>query len=497
MNRCIALPVSSNVAQPLAVPAPIRHITQRTQFAGASARQQACAMLLGSAFAALAPASAPAATRNGQLDPDFGIAGIQMVDFGVESAAVGLDIAPDGKVVLGCVVNGASGSDFGAARLLAEGSIDTEFSSDGRVVVAMSPGAGSDTATSVIAQADGKIVLLGSAQIEDQPLAPGRMAMARLNGDGSLDETFSGDGKTFIDFDLAVEGSDTAWDGLQLPDGKLIIVGDVATDNEGHDVAVAKLNVDGTRDSSFDDDGLVTLRWNADPVLRDESARSIALDSQGRIVIGASVQVGEAGMHDFAAARLLPDGQLDTGFGIDGRVVVAFDIAGTVDDQVLHVVVAADDSIYLVGTATTSDRDGAVAKLLEDGSLDAGFGDDGKVTVPFDLGNSNTDIFSAAIGQPDGALLLAGYATAGPGNDLNIIFARLLADGSADPNFGFAGKSVIALDIGGSLAEAALSLRFSDGAAMFGGYVDTGSYVSALVGRVVIEDLFTNGFEPD
>lgn len=443
------------------------------------------------------PMPGAAASRNGDLDPGFGVQGVQVVDFGAQSLAIGLAIAPDGGIVIAGGVDGgiATDQDFGVARLTPGGSPDTGFSFDGRTTVAVGAGAVFDQAFNVLVQDDGRIVVIGDAAQAAGPGMATDMALVRLNPDGTLDTGFSGDGKAFVDFGLDASPADRALDAVQLPDGKLIVVGSATVSGEGLDFAVAKLNADGSRDTSFDNDGRLTIRFDLSPAFRDELASSVAVDGNGRILVAGIAEKAD-NSYDFAVARLLPNGQLDGNFSGDGRATVAFDIAGNLDDQLLEMLLAPDGSIFLTGAATDEGYDTAVARLQPDGTLDPGFGGDGRVTVPFDLGGGNSDVFYGAALQPDGALVLAGFVDVGPSND-DLAFVRLLPDGALDPAFGLGGKSVVALDLAGDLVDAALRVRFSNGAMVFSGATSIGGYLSFLSGRLLVDVLFSDGFGGD
>lgn len=437
-----------------------------------------------------------AATRNGDLDVNFGVDGVQIVDFGAQSTAFGLAIAPDGKIVLGGSVDGgmATSGDFGVARLLADGSVDTSFSFDGRTTAVVGMGASYDQTFNTLVQVDGKIVVIGDAYPTEGMDATTDMALVRFNTDGTLDTTFSGDGKAFVDFGLSATPNDRALDAVQLPDGKLIVVGTADVTDEEGDFAIVKLNVDGTRDTSFDSDGRVTFHFDLDLNHRNETASSVAIDGSGRILVAGIAEKAQSS-YDFAVARLLPNGQLDPNFSGDGRASIAFDIGGNQDDAALELILAPDGSIFLTGAATDAGYDAAVVKLLPDGSLDVSFGGDGRVTVPFDLGDGNQDIFYGAALQPDGALVLAGYVQVAAPNNSDLAFVRLLPNGDLDPNFGLAGKSIIPLDIGGDLQDAATRIRYSNGAMIFGGAANIGGYLSFMSGRVLIDVVFSDDFE--
>lgn len=437
------------------------------------------------------------ATRNGDLDRNFGEDGIRLVDFGASATAFGLAVDDGGRIVLGGMADGgaATGTDFAVARVLPDGTLDTAFSFDGRTTVAVGPGNTAELPFNTLIQSDGKVVVAGDMYNAVGGGGTQDMAIVRFNSNGTLDPTFSGDGIAQIDFALAAQPDDRALDVVQLPDGKLIVVGSAEVTGQDLDFAVVKLNTDGSRDTTFDGDGRLTIRFNLDEVHRKEIASAVGIDGSNRIVVGGIAAKGAAGSFDFAVARLLPSGQLDPNFSGDGRATVAFDLGGNLDDQLLELVMLDSGGMFITGVATDAGHDAAVAKLLPDGSLDTSFGGDGKVTVPFDLGGSNSDVFYGAALQPDGKLVLGGYVSRDAGNtDMALI--RLLPDGELDPDFGFAGKALIPLDLGGDLFDAAVRVRYSKGAIIVGGVADTG-YASFLAARVIVDVLFSDGYDAE
>lgn len=442
-------------------------------------------------------ASATAVAHDGDLDPTFGTGGYTIIDFGSTATAFGLAIAPDGKIVLGGVADGgaATGDDFAVARLDRDGHPDTGFSFDGRTTVAVGGGAATDSAFNAIVQADGKIVLIGSGPDTGVNGDDTDMQLVRFNLDGTLDTSFSGDGKAFINFDAGGTNADRALDGVQLANGKLIVVGSAEVTGQGTDFAVTRLNADGSRDTSFDGDGRVTFHFDLDPTFKDETASSVAIDADGNILVAGIAPHGSTTNFDYAIARLTPSGALDPNFGGDGRVTLAFDIAGNFDDEPLELSIGPDGAIYMTGAATDNGYDFAAVKLLPDGTPDPTFGNGGKVTVPFDLGGSNSDIAYGSALQPDGKLVLVGFAPITIDNS-DIALARLGTDGQLDPSFGYAGKQVIPLDIGGTLFDAGVRGRIDGGHLVIGGVTTgAGGYTQFLSARIVIDTIFDNGFD--
>ena len=163
--------------------------------------------------------SAGAKAAPGDLDPTFSGDGRQRTDFrsGLSQAAATVR-QPDGKiVVIGVGVSGGGdGGDFALARYNPNGSLDPSFSGDGRQTTDF---AGLDSASAVALQADGKIVAVGEAGVA---VGARDFALARYNPSGSLDPSFSGDGRQTTDFG----GVDDGASGVAIQaDGKIVVVG--------------------------------------------------------------------------------------------------------------------------------------------------------------------------------------------------------------------------------------------------------------------------------
>jgi uncharacterized delta-60 repeat protein len=130
------------------------------------------------------------------------------------------------------------------------GSLDSSFGTGGIVTTSINI---RDTGYAVAIQADGKIVTAG-------PSSNGTntdFALVRYNIDGSLDISFDGDGKVTTDFG---NSSDSLFDVAIQTDGKIIAVGTTfnSLTGTGDDFAVARYNINGSLDTSFDGDGKVT-----------------------------------------------------------------------------------------------------------------------------------------------------------------------------------------------------------------------------------------------
>jgi uncharacterized delta-60 repeat protein len=217
-----------------------------------------------------APLTAYAAP--GDLDPTFSGDGEQTTDFaGGLDRAYGIAVQTDGKIVVaGSSVSAAGDTDFALARYNANGNLDNNFDGDGKVTTDIG---GLDNAIRAIAlQPDGKIVVAGYA---DNSVTLWNFALARYNPDGSLDTSFSGDGKQALDFNL---GYDLATALVIQADGKIVVGGSVdifAGDNFG----LMRFNADGSLDTSFSGDGMQSTDFGG-----DDGLGGLVLQANGRIV---------------------------------------------------------------------------------------------------------------------------------------------------------------------------------------------------------------------
>ena len=145
----------------------------------------------------------------------------------------------NGKIIVAGFASSGNIYDFALARYNTDGSLDTTFSDDGKVTTDFA-GIG----YSVVIQGDGKIIVAGST-FNDSSYD---FALARYNSDGSLDTTFSGDGKVSTDFG---GGDDHGQSVVMQPDGKIVVAG--ASDNVSSDgFALARFNSDGSLDTISD-----------------------------------------------------------------------------------------------------------------------------------------------------------------------------------------------------------------------------------------------------
>jgi uncharacterized delta-60 repeat protein len=274
---------------------------------------------------------------DGTLDPTFGVGGKVTTAFpGFSSRyAIAHDVAiqADGKIVAGGVVAAA----FALVRYNADGTLDSTFDGDGRVVTEMSGGA--DLLNAVAIQADGKIVVAGELMVE---FGDSEFGLARYNTDGTLDSTFGEGGKVTTDFTAR---HDFASDMVIDANGKIVAAGRAGAGGPRGTFALARYNADGTLDSMFSGNGKVTTNFT----LRADGALGVAIQATGKIVAAGWAAGAAGGTGDrFALARYNTDGTLDSSFSGDGKVRTNFTIES---DVAFDVAIQANGRIVAAGRA--------------------------------------------------------------------------------------------------------------------------------------------------
>jgi serralysin len=329
---------------------------------------------------------------NGSLDTTFSGDGKVVTRFPRRSSqAFAVAIQADGRIVVAGTVDPFGGNpSFGLVRYLPDGSLDLSFGGgDGRVRRGFSRFF--DWCNAVAIQADGKIVAAGA-----RSLGPGgAFAVMRFNTDGSLDTSFDGDGKQAVDLStgLSEDLPDEAQGVVVQPDGKIVLGGTAmrGPPDFRRAFALARLKADGSRDSSFGSGGTVVSPLPS----RDSEAWGLALGSDGKLVLAGDVGV-------FALTRFSSDGSLDTSFSGDGLVRTRF--PDEFDAIAWDVEIQPDGRIVAVGSAGI---DFAVARYNVDGTLDSSFSGDGRVTTSFNPRWGASIAFGATL-QPGGKIVAVG-----------------------------------------------------------------------------------------
>jgi uncharacterized delta-60 repeat protein len=265
-----------------------------------------------------------------------------------------------------------------------------------------------------------------------------RFALARYNVDGSLDATFNSTGKVITSVS---SGEDEAHCLALQPDGKIIAAG--FTRPATAEVALVRYHTNGTLDTSFGSAGKVITAVAEG----DDDARAILIQPDGKIVI-VGYGYRSSGTNDVIILRYNADGTLDNGFGTGGKLMFAF---GGSYDNGFGAALQPDGKIIAVGSTFDGLDHWAIARITSNGTLDSSFDSDGKITTSFATGSQSA---SGVAIQADGKIVVGGEADIGGG--YNFALARYNSNGSLDTTFGSGGKVTTdwhgRMDLGRSLA---------------------------------------------
>ncbi|UJA21242.1 hypothetical protein HJD18_14150 [Thermoleophilia bacterium SCSIO 60948] len=348
----------------------------------------------------------------GSLVKSFGDDGRQLDDLAGGKRDVGYSVAvqPDGKILVGGNTVAPNGTGtMVLVRYDHSGRRDRSFGDNG-VAKARRCYAGHG----ITPLESGKIIVVGGCESE--------LGLARFTKNGKLDRGFGENGSSFA----PINGGSIAKDVVVGPDGKITVAGE--TENAvtgGYSVAMARFLPNGELDTSFSGDGHLFTTYGEDTYAR---GYGVDLQSDGKAIV-----VGEVG-GSWILSRFTVDGQIDTGFGVNG-----VEYRGPVSVGVAHAVeVLADDRILAAGTSF--DGDGfrmAAVRSLPNGDTDTSFGDRGLAEATIKNREGEEEAW-AMDRDSKGRILMAGYTNFGGGPDRvrRFALARLRADGQLDRTFG-------------------------------------------------------------
>jgi uncharacterized delta-60 repeat protein len=426
-----------------------------------------CARSVAAAAVAISVIHVPAAySQAGALDPSFGADGRVSSDVfgGFDDRISDIAIQSDGKIIAAGSRGGyASRYNFALVRYLSNGAVDSNFGSAGRVLLDFD--GDDDFAGAIAIQQDGKIVVAGSARLGGRP---SDFAIARYNLDGSLDPTFAGNGKAATDFGAEESISDIAiqTDGKIVAVGTRRVGGGPSEADCDNDVAVARYDADGTLDTTFSYNGKLFTGVGCDD---HATAVAIQSDGKivvvGFRVEEDSGRCFNCLDSDLIALRYRADGSLDPGFDHDGKWssgLGGWEGFSDVKIQTDGRIVAAGHQRpygYLDGRTDKF----FVQRFNPSGSLDEAFGLKGRKWL--DIPGARRDGATGLALQPDGKIVLVGSAES-DATGYNFAVARLTQRGLNDTSF--SGNGVLMTDFGGSDAAYAVALQ-RDGRIIVGG----------------------------
>lgn len=392
--------------------------------------------------------------KDGELDYSFntGAALPGTLRSSLDLTYKAIAIQADGKILVAgfSFVTGKKNC-WTVARYLADGTPDSLFGNNGRVVTRFGANETDSAAHAIGIQVDGKIVVGG---FTNAVKGISKWCLARYNPDGSLDQQFTGGNSIFLGtvitmFDNPDEMA--AVNGLVIQrDEKIVAVGTCGAHPEESYFMIARYNKDGSLDAaSFnptgDVPGTVRTSFGGSSIQKDE-ANAVTLDMRGKIIVAGSSYV--TGSKTFALARYTYHGTLDDNLKPSddlrpGLTVISFGL-GETDSAATSVIVQPDGKIVLGGHTDSNTGSKkvksrfALARYHHNGLPDVHFGKHGLATVPgtaissFGAEEKEARV-NALVLQRDGKLVAGGYVLLN--NESYFAIARYNSDGSVDHSF--------------------------------------------------------------
>lgn len=368
--------------------------------------------------------NATANAQPGSLDNTFDTDGLVITDLGgSDEKGASVAVQADGKIVIMGETHSGSNTSLFVARYNTDGSLDNSFSADGYTIVDFG---GGDEWYALAIQTDGKIVVGGTAI--DSVYS---FALARFNTDGSLDNSFNSDGK------ITTRVGGFCYSLTLQPDGKILAFGS-AYNGLNYDLTLIRYNTDGSLDNTFNSDGIVTTDFTGS----HDYGRSVTLQPDGKIVVaGTSLDGGT--YTDFVLARYNTNGSIDSSFSNDGKTTTDFFSA---NDEAWSVLVRYDGKIIASGTADNPGHsyDFAMAYYNSDGTVDESIGEFGKVVT--DFGNSEGQSIYASAFMGNEKLIVVGSAYNPVLGNTDMAVASYVNEGYIDYSFAGDGKVSISLN---------------------------------------------------
>ncbi|VAX30947.1 hypothetical protein MNBD_NITROSPIRAE01-42 [hydrothermal vent metagenome] len=405
----------------------------------------------------------------GTLDSGFGTGGIVTTPISAGADGIQAMHLESETIIATGFASNSPRIDFALARYDINGVLETGASTlgfDPTGFVTTAIGGGSDEINTLAVQADGKIIAAGSSfginNVKNKDFS-----LARYEADGSLDTTFGVSGRVTT----GISGTQsTGHDvihaiAIQPVDGKIVVGGSAFQGNIGasDDFALARYMPDGTLDTSFGT-SLNGIETRISTV-GNEVINGLALQSDNKIVVAGTAFTGSN--HNFIVGRYNTNGTLDTGFATSGIGTTQIGMGNSFAEAM---VMQNNDMFLLAGSVGNGTNfDFALARYNANGSLDATFGNNGIVTTPIGTGH---DFAKTIKIQADGKILVAGtvFSAALPGQ---FALARYNANGSLDTGFG--NNGIVMTPLGNTQTPRAahvfdLAIQTSDGKIIAGGF---------------------------
>ncbi|MES2649841.1 MAG: T9SS type A sorting domain-containing protein [Bacteroidota bacterium] len=355
-------------------------------------------------------------------------------------------------------------NDIALTHIYADGTIDNTFGNNG--VLLADANRQNDECGFLLIQPDGQI-LTGGASIAFSQTVNHWFTCFRFNQQGIPDVNFGKNG-ILLDFIPTTYFSYGAM--FEQPDGKLMAVSQV-NDGTKLQVFLNRFNKNGTYDNTYGNNSSIELLYQDG---------EFVFQPDGKLLC---ITYSPTNNGDLMLVRFNADGNLDAGFGTGGKVVSDFGLLESASQAAFQ-----PDGKILVGgiSRDNSGSDWLVVRYNYDGSIDGSFGTNGYIKKNI----TNDENLEKIIVNADGKITLGGAGFSYPPDfsyfKINILLARLNADGSADKSFGNNGVVIVDRGSNNSLGSKVVQ---NDGKIVFTYYLDQQNGHQKLV----LERLQANG----
>jgi uncharacterized delta-60 repeat protein len=361
-------------------------------------------------------------------------------------------------------------ASIGESTMIAQtaGTLDKTFTTLG--YANLDYGGPNERASTVALQADGKIIVIGE-NIVSADATQDKLLIARIDAKGVKDATFGSAGVLKTD---TGDKKEYGRDGLVLSDGKILALSSslVGTTNN---MVVVRTTSAGALDPTFGIGGKYVFDKGSGGI-----ARSMALQSDGKIVVGGEVS------GKFLVIRLTANGTLDTGFGASGIVTLSANNATSVNTSKL--LIQKDGKILLVGFGFDVNNNSslAVARFTTTGAVDASYGTNGVAEIDY----TGNEFFYCAALQSDDKLVVGGKIAPLTAAKYETFAARLTTSGTKDATFGTTG--FYRGDLNASQEEMrGMDIQSWDGKIVMGGFIGDDIGVVRLSNNGALDLTFT------
>ncbi len=426
-------------------------------------------------------------------------------------------------IIISCGSGGSGGneSDNPQSEITKSGQLDKGFGIDGVITTQVS--GYYDDPKDIIIQRDGKIIVVGESFNGNNS----SFILVRYDSSGRIDNTYGNAGMASVT--ITIGGAMTSLGGAVLQSDDKTVLAGCAFNGADNDIIIARFGTDGVLDQTFGVNGIYRSQIGS-----NECAYAVAIQNDGKIVVGGFAENKVNGDSDFLLARYTTAGIPDLSFGTNGVVTspLLHNSYGSYYGNFYTIAIASDGAIIAAGQKTidyqtSSFSSLAIARYHQDGSIDVNFGtqgfsfygdwarditlqSDGKIVVAsyyfsgdhlclirFDQSGNTDTLFGtngsalAVIGnhkaysqalamQGDGKLIAAGSAADQTGNS-NFAIARFTADGILDKTFAEGGSVITKIGTGFSWINA-VAIQ-PDGKIVAVGLVEVGSIKAFGIAR--------------